>query len=52
MRKCDYCYQMGHKRSDCPKLTEDIESKRDEDKVQNHLCFCLDSSLLTTCVML
>ena len=32
MRKCDYCFQMGHKKSDCPKLTEDLETNREETK--------------------
>ena len=30
MRKCDYCFQMGHKKSDCPKLTEDLSDANSE----------------------
>ena len=34
MRKCDYCFQMGHKRSDCPQLTDDLAGAKGEAKAK------------------
>jgi hypothetical protein len=37
MRKCDYCFEIGHKRSDCPKLTEDLEQQKAAEKKKQRL---------------